>query len=774
MNQPKSFQLDQVPTKFGIGQPVRRSEDTRFVQGRGQYCDDITLEGQTHGFVVRSTVAAGRINALEVEAARKMPGVLLVLTGADLDQAQANHVPCLVQLQNRDGSDAVMPKRPVLASDAVRYVGEAVAFVVAETFAQARAAGEAVELDCDFDPAVVATATAGDAGQPQVHEQAPGNIAFDWQYGDADATDAAFADAAQVVTLDLVNNRVVANPMETRGANAVWDADAGKLTMYTGTQGGWIIRDTLAKKTLKIDPENVRIITPDVGGGFGMKTFVYPEHLMVGFAARACGRPVKWTGERAESFLSDAMGRDHVTHAELALDSGHRIQGLRVLTRANMGAQLSQFAPFIPTGAALKVVSGIYDVKNLTYRVLGLFTNTTPVDAYRGAGRPESIYMIERLVDKAARQCGLGPVEFRKLNLIPSEAMPFKTVAGNTYDTGEFAAILDASIERADLGGLDQRRAEAKKNGRRLGLGFGCYIESTMGDPDEYADIRFDGDQVKVMVGTQSNGQGHETAYAQVLAEKLGLDFDKIQVVMGDTDAIPVGGGTGGSRSLTVQAAAINVAGDGVIEKAKNLAADDMEVSAGDVVFEAGLLKVAGTDISTPLTKVASTHPGALDTRAKATMEDWSFPNGCHIAEVEIDEATGVARVARYTIMDDFGIVVNPMLVAGQVHGGVVQGIGQALYEGVVYDEDGQLLTGSFVDYGMPRADHFPAFEFNYLEVPCANNALGIKGCGEAGALAAPPAVMNAIVDALWDGDPNNVPAIDMPATPQKLWRAMQ
>ncbi|MFV2091723.1 MAG: xanthine dehydrogenase family protein molybdopterin-binding subunit, partial [Hyphomicrobiales bacterium] len=588
MSQVKSFETNQAPTQFGIGQPVRRTEDTRFLRGQGRYSDDITLDNQAYGFVVRSSVAAGRINRLDISAALAMPGVRLVLTGADLDAADANHVPCRVQLQNRDGSAAPMPKRPVLATDVVRYVGEAVAFVVADTFAQARAAGEAVELDCDYGAAVVATATADAPGQPQVHPQAPGNIAFDWHHGDVDATQKAFAGAARVFTLDLVNNRVVANPMEPRAANAVWDPHAGKLTMYTGTQGGWTLRDTLAKKSLKVAPENVRVVTPDVGGGFGMKVFVYPEHLMVGFAARACGRPVKWTGERAESFLSDVMGRDHVTHAELALDGDHRITGLRVVTRANMGAQLSQFAPYIPTGGALKVVTGIYAIKNLSYQVLGLFTNTTPVDAYRGAGRPESIYMIERLVDKAARQCGIDPAAFRKLNLISAAAMPYVPAAGETYDTGEFAAILDASVARAGLEGFADRRASAARDGKRLGVGLGCYIESTMGDPNEYADIRFADGEVTVMVGTQSNGQGHETAYAQVLADKLGVDFDSIRVVMGDTDAIPSGGGTGGSRSLTVQAAAINVTGDQVIDKARELAGQDMEVSAVDIVFGAG------------------------------------------------------------------------------------------------------------------------------------------------------------------------------------------
>lgn len=773
MNQPVHFSNAQTPTKFGVGQPVRRVEDVRFITGQGNYVDDIALDGQAHSYVLRSPLGAAKIIGIDFAHAAAMPGVLKVFDSAELEKSADNLVPIEVETDNRDGSKTEHKLRPVLATGQVRYVGEPVAFIVAETRTQARDAAEAIEVNYEMLDTVVSTGDADAPGQPLVFDDIPNNVAFDWQHGEDAAVDAAFAKAAHITRLNLINNRVVANSIETRAVNVDWDVASGQATVYANTQGGWSIKAFLANNILKIDKDNVQVITPDVGGGFGMKAFNYPEHALAALASRTIRRPVKWVGDRSESFLSDAMGRDHVTIAELALDANNRTIGLRVTTRANMGAYMGHFAAFIPTGAALKVLAGIYDVKVATYRVIAVYTNTTPVDAYRGAGRPESIYMIERLVDRAARERGMDPAEFRKLNLIPASAMPFKTVADEIYDTGEFVTVMDAACDRADVKGFAARKAGASSRGKRLGLGMSYYIESTMGDPQEFADIRFENCKVTLGVGTQSNGQGHETAYAQVLSEKLGIDFKDIEIIQGDTTRIPKGGGTGGSRSLTIQAAAINLASDDVIENGRNLAADELEASPSDIEFDAGALRVVGTDKSIKLMALAEKHPGALDARGMAEFDQWTFPNGCHIAEVEVDEQTGTPTVTKYTIVDDFGRVVNPMLVAGQVHGGVVQGIGQALTEHTVFDESGQLLTGSFMDYGMPRARDFPEFDFNYLEVPTKNNLMGIKGCGEAGSLASPPAVMNATCDAVWDGDAGHVPTVDMPATPQHIWSVM-
>ena len=537
---------------------------------------------------------------------------------------------------------------------------------------------------------------------------------------------------------------------------------------------------------LKVEPEKVRILTPDVGGGFGMKAFFYPEYAMAAWAARELGRPVKWTGERSETFLADVMGRDHVTEAALALDADHRIIGLKVETTANMGAYNNLFAPFIPTGAALKVLPGVYDVKSMVYRVKGVLTNTTPVDAYRGAGRPESIYLIERLVSAAAREVGLDPAEFRRRNFIGAAAMPFKTTAGEIYDSGEFAKVMDAALEAADWGGIGKRRGEAARRGRRRGIGMAYYIESTMGDPQEAARIEFAEDgMVDIVVGTQSNGQGHETAYAQVLNDRLGVPFEKVRVVQGDTAKLKWGGGTGGSRSLTAEGMAIRDASDIVIERGRHYASQELETAVADIEFarEAGEFRVIGTDRSIALLDLAQkartlpppagVEPGVsgLDAEAMAKIDAWTFPNGCHVCEVELDPDTGATRIVNYVAVDDFGVVLNPMLVAGQVHGGVVQGIGQALMEQAVYDEAGQLLTGSFMDYAMPHAADMPSMQVSTIEVPCKTNPMGVKGCGEAGSVASPAAVINALIDALAD---LGVRALDMPATPHRLWQLIQ
>ena len=762
-------------SKFGIGQPVRRVEDQRLVSGQGRYTDDIDLPGQAHGYVLRSPVAHGRITRLDVAAAKAAPGVLLVLTAADLDAG----LPCLIPIENRDGSGRADPRHPVLCRDEVNHVGDNVAFVVAETRAQAKDAAELIEVEYAEEPAVADTAKALAPGAAQVHPEAPGNLAFDWHYGNEDQVEAAFKAAARTVRLELVNNRVICNAMEPRACVAEFDRAAGKLTVHTCTQGGWGHRDVLAEN-LGLAPENVRVVTPDVGGGFGMKAFFYAEYSMASFAARALGRPVKWAAERGESFLSDTMGRDHVTVAELAFDADHRIQALRVNLVANMGAYYYAFAPYIPTGAALKVLPGVYDVKALSYGVKGVFTNTVPVDAYRGAGRPESIYCIERVMDYAADELGVDPVELRRKNFVRPEQMPFRTAAGELYDTGEFARVMDACLAKADWAGIGQRRAQARARGRRRGIGMCYYIESTMGDPTEHAAVEFKDDgTVEVLVGTQTNGQGHATAYAQVLHARLNVPFEKIRIVQGDTDRIKAGGGTGGSRSLTAQGVAINGAADLVVERGKAYAAQLFEAAAADIQFGDGTFRVAGTDKAVGIMELAAKaramapiagFEGGLDAAATTKLDAWTFPNGCHIAEVEVDPDTGTVAVVDYNIVDDFGVVLNPMLVEGQVHGGIVQGIGQALLEGAVYDEGGQLLTGSFMDYSMPRADNMPSFDFSTLEVPCRNNAMGVKGCGEAGSVGAPAAVINALVDAL---AADGVRHVDMPATPEKVWRLL-
>jgi len=764
--------------KFGIGQPVRRVEDQRLVTGRGRFTDDVNLPGQVYGFVVRSPHAHARIRRIDTSKAMAAPGVLAVLTAADVGGAS---IPCFVPITNRDGSKAPMPAHPILCRDKVRYVGDKVAFVVAETRAQARDAAELVEVDYEPLEAVVDTAAALGARVPPVHEECPGNLAFDWHFGDEQAVAAAFAKAARRVRLELVNNRLVCNPMEPRAAVAEWDAGAGKLTVHTCTQGGWAFRDVLAQN-LGLPKEKVRVVTPDVGGGFGMKAMFYGEYALCAFAARKLGRPVKWTSERGEAFLSDSQGRDHVTVAELAFDSDHRILGLKVDVVANMGAYYYFFAPFIPTGAALKVLPGVYDVKCLSYGVKAVFTNTVPVDAYRGAGRPESIYCIERLMDLAAAELGVDRLELRRKNFIRPEQMPFKTAAGEVYDSGDFERVMTAAVARADWQGFPVRRAEAARRGKLRGIGLCYYIESTMGNPVEHATVRFalDG-AVEVLVGTQSNGQGHETAYAQVLVDRLGVPFEKVRIVQGDTDAIADGGGTGGSRSLTAEGVAILEASDRVIEKGKIAAAHVFEAAVADIAFEGGTFRVAGTDRAIGIMELAervrvmASKPAGLeeglDASASIELDAWTFPNGCHVAEVEVDPETGVTRIVRYTVVDDFGVVVNPLLVEGQVHGGVVQGIGQALLEHTVYDRSGQLLTGSFMDYCMPRADDLPSFDFSTVEVRCRNNPLGVKGCGEAGSVGSCAAVINALVDAL---SPLGIRHVDMPALPEKVWRLAQ
>lgn len=767
-------------SKFGQSQPVRRVEDQRFITGKGRYTDDINLPGQVYGVMLRSPHAHAKILKIDTAAAQAAPGVLAVYTHADLKAANVGDLPCTIPLKNRDGSLRADPPRPALADGMVRHVGDPVAFVVAETTAQARDAAEMIEVDYDALPAAADMATAMEPGQPQIWPQVPNNRAFDWEIGDKAKIDALFASAAKTVKLTLENNRIVVASMEARVALAAFDKENGRFTLYTPTQGVWVQKKLLAK-ILGLPEEKFHVVTGDVGGGFGMKIFIYPEQVMTLFASRALGRPVKWTSDRGEAFLTDTHGRANLTHAEMALDKDHNFLALRIHNIADMGAYLSTYAPMIPTMAGTKVLSSVYRFQGVYSRVEGVFTNTVPVDAYRGAGRPESNYIMERLIDVAARELGIDRAELRRKNYIPPTAFPWTSAMGLTYDSGEFENTSNTALKAIDWAGFESRRAEAKKRGKRRGIGMAYYLEATGGAPTERAEIRFAEDGfVEVYVGTQSTGQGHETAYTQIVADQLGVDFDRIRILQGDSDAIPTGGGTGGARSLYSEGGAILKAKDGVIEKGKVVAADMLETAASDIEFAAGRFRVAGTDRDVGIIDVAQEarkrsnakagEAAGIDTAADWQVQAITFPNGCHACEVEIDEATGVAQVVRYVVADDMGKVINPTIVKGQIHGGVVQGVGQALYENVVYDADGQLLTGSFTDYCLPRADNFPEIEVILCEVPCKTNPLGVKGAGEAGAVGSAPATINALVDALAD---LGIKHVDMPATPQKLWRIL-
>uniref|UniRef100_UPI003D71A19F xanthine dehydrogenase family protein molybdopterin-binding subunit n=1 Tax=Azospirillum sp. TaxID=34012 RepID=UPI003D71A19F len=762
--------------KFGIGQAVPRTEDARLLTGGGRYTDDVSLPGQTHAVFVRSPHAHAAIRGIDADEARALPGVLGVFTVDDLDADGVGPIRCQSPLKNRDGSHYKAPQRPALARGRVRHVGDAVAVVVAETLDAARDAAELVMVDYDELPAVTDTAGALEPGQPQVWDEAPGNLCFDWETGDEAAADAAFAKADRVVSLDLVNNRVVASPMEGRACVGAVEDGTGRLVLHVSSQGVHSLRSQL-KSIFKVPEAQLRVITGDVGGGFGMKLFMYPEYVVTLFAARRLNRPVKWASERIEAFLSDDHGRDNVTTIKLALDRDGHFLGLKVDTVANLGAYLSNYGPFIPTDAGSAMLVGSYRTPALHVHVRGSFTNTQPVDAYRGAGRPEAAYMLERVIDHAARSLNLSPAEIRRRNFIPPEAMPYATPLGQTYDTGDFRQNLEDALAMADVAGLDARKAEAKRRGKRRGLGLSTYIEACSGGGPEQATVEIlkDGRAV-LMIGTQTNGQGHETAYKQILSDRLGIPPEDIEVVQGDTDRVSFGAGTGGSRSVPVGGAALAESARKVVEKATPLAAELLEAAAVDVEFTDGAFTIVGTDRSVSLKQVASMAAGmgavAFSEAARWTPPASTFPNGCHVCEVEVDPETGGVEVVRYTVVDDFGTVVNPALVKGQIHGGVAQGLGQALHERVVYDPDsGQLLSASFTDYSLPRAYDLPFVEVKLNSVPSTTNALGMKGAGEAGAIGAPPAVINALVDALSD---YGIEHVDMPATPEYLWRLIR
>jgi carbon-monoxide dehydrogenase large subunit len=769
-------------TKFGVAQSVRRVEDPRLLKGHGSYTDDITLPGTVQGVVLRSPHAAAKILSIDTAAAKALPGVLAIYTGADLEADGIGGLPCAVGLKSRDGSPAANPGHPVLAQGQVRHVGDPVAFIVAETSKAARDAAEAILVDYDILPSITDLATALDDGAPLVWDSIPNNRAFDWEIGQKDATEALFKQAAHVTRLTVVNNRIIVNSMEARAALAEYDAASGRFTLRTNTQGGWLLKDLISSAVFKLPAENFRIITPDVGGGFGMKIFLYAEHVLTCYAARKLGRPVKWASERSEAFLSDTHGRDNITLGELATDAQGKFLALRTHNVAGMGAYLSTFAPYIPTMAGTGVLASIYGFQAIYANVIGVFTNTVPVDAYRGAGRPEANYLVERLIDTAAAELKIDRIELRRRNIVPPSAMPYKTPVGKLYDSGDFTILLDAALKTTDWAGFEARRAAAAKRGMRRGIGLAYYLEATGGAPTERAEIRFaDDDFVDVFVGTQSTGQGHETAYVQLTVDKLGVPPEKVRVRQGDTDTIPTGGGTGGARSLYSEGQAILLTTASVIEKGKKAASEALEAAPADIVFEDGRFSVIGTDRGFDIITLAATQRArakngedvtTLDAAEVAKIDAHTFPNGCHIAEVEVDPETGVVKIVRYSVTDDVGKAVNPLIVRGQVHGGVAQGFGQAVLEHTAFDPDsGQLLSGSLMDYALPRADDLPDIEVDLIEVPCLSNPLGVKGAGEAGAVGSPPAVINAIIDAL---RPDGVTHIDMPATPENVWNTLE
>ncbi len=769
--------------KFGIGQPVLRTEDKRFITGTGRYTDDINLDGQVYVSFVRSPYAHAEITAIDITDARAADGVLGVLTGQDLLDGGVGDLPCNAPIPNRDNSSMVMTSHPALARGRVRHVGDPVVAVIAETPLQAKDAAELVMIDYAELPANADTARALAPDAPQIWDQVPRNLACDWEIGNEAAVDAAFADADRVVEVDLINQRVVVNSMEPRMAIGAID-DQGRYTLYTSSQGVHSLRGLIAERVFKVEPSQVHVITPDVGGGFGMKIFLYAEYVVALYAARRFGRPVKWTSERTEAFMSDSQGRDHVTKAKVALDADGRFLALKVHTIANLGAYLSTFGPFIPTAAGTQMLAGVYATPAIYAHVEAVYTNTVPVDAYRGAGRPEANYVMERVVNAVAIELGLSQDEIRRRNFIKPDQMPFKSALGHTYDSGDFEATMEKAMAMADYAGGEARKAQARARGKLYGLGMAYYIEACAGGNPETSRIEFDQDgaRVRLLIGTQNNGQGHETAYAQIIAENLGIPFENVQVVQGDSDLIATGGGTGGSRSVPVGGAATEAAAHAVIEKGKRIAGEMLEAAAGDIEFDDGTFAIAGTDRAVGIMQVAAEarkgtgladdEDHSLDASGTFQPPSATFPNGCHICEVEIDEDTGRVRIEKYSIVDDFGQVINPQMLLGQVHGGTVQGLGQALLENTIYDtESGQLTTGSFMDYCMPRADDTPFIAFDMNNVPCTTNPLGLKGAGEAGAIGAPPAIINAVIDAL---RPFGITSIDMPATPERVWRAIQ
>lgn len=782
------------PPKSGIGARVLRKEDKRFLTGNGRYMDDINRPGQAHAVFVRSPLAHGNLKGVDSGAALASDGVIAVLTGEDLAADGLGPLPCGWMIHSKDGSEMKAPAHPALALGKVRYVGESVAVVIGETLEAARAGAELVELDIDELPAVTdVVATLAD-GAPQIHDDVSGNLCYDWGLGDEAAAADAIKAAHHVTRLELRNNRLAPNAMETRAAIGEYDPIDGMHTLYVNSQNPHVHRLVLAAFVQLAPEHKLRVVSPDVGGGFGSKIFVYAEETICGWAARRVGRPVKWTATRSEAFLADAHGRDHASIAELAMDKEGNFLGLRVSTKANMGAYLSTFASSVPTWLYGTLLAGQYKTPAIYVEVQAAFTNTSCVDAYRGAGRPEATFLLERIVEKAAREIGMDPAELRRKNLIPKDAFPYESPVALVYDTGDYEASLDKALKMSDYAGFAARRTESEAKGKKRGIGLSCYIEACGLAPSqlagqlgagiglfESAEIRVNATGgVSVFTGTHSHGQGHETTFAQLVADRLGLDMDEVEIVQGDTAKVQYGLGTYGSRSLSVGGSAIHMATEKIVEKARKIAAHMMETTAEDVDFEQGLFTAKGTNKSMHFKEVAFSayvphnypleelEPG-LHESAYYDPANFTYPAGSYVCEVEVDPETGVVDILAFTAVDDFGRIVNPTIVEGQVHGGVAQGIGQAMLEHCIYDEEtGQLVTGSYMDYAMPRADDLPDFDLGFTETPCTHNPLGVKGCGEAGAIGSTPALINAITDAIGHED------IAMPATPQKVWQAMQ
>ncbi len=756
--------------KFGIGDSVRRVEDPRLLTGGGRYTDDTKLStpaARLH--VLRSPHAHADIKSIDISAAKKAPGVLLVLTGDDVTKAGFGDVPCLVPLQNRDGSERADTSRPMLAKGRVRHVGDPVALVVAETLEQAKDAAELIEVDYKARPHVVGTFEAAQPGAPLVHDHIKSNIVFDWEMGDRAATEAAFAKADRVVTLRLVNQRLVVNSMEPRGAICEYDARDDRSTLWVSSQGVSMIRPVVADMILKIGSPKLRVRTGDVGGGFGMKIFVHPEYPMVVWASRELKRTVKWIPDRQEAFQSDVQGRDHVSIAEMALDKDCRFIGERITTYAALGAYLSHFSAFIPTLAGSSMLNGLYTTPAIYVNVKGVMTNTVPTDAYRGAGRPEASYLMERFVDHIARETGKTPDEIRAINFIKPTQLPYKTALGDSYDSGDFETVMRKGMEKADWKGFPARRAQSAARGKWRGIGMATYVEKCSGGNPETVKAQFNADStLTLFTGNQTNGQGHETALSQIASAQLGIDVEQIHLVQGDSDVVPEGF-TGGSRTIAINGAATVGVADKIIAKGKQVAASVLEASAADIDYKDGSFRIVGTDRSVSLFEIAKANKGALDDEFTRTPEADTFPNGCHICELEIDPDTGTLEILNYSVMDDFGRALNPLLLQGQIHGGVGQGVGQALTEKTIYDaESGQLVSGSFMDYAFPRADIVPPVKFEMHNSLCTTNPLGVKGAGEAGAIGAPPSVVNAIVDAIHAH--TGVKHVDMPVTAASLW----
>ncbi len=775
----------------GIGAAVRRKEDFRFVTGKGQYTDDIVRAGQTACYFVRSPHAHARIKRVDTAVAKGMPGVVGVLTGADLANDKIGSLICGWMITSKDGSPMKMAPHPAIAKDKANYVGDPVAVVVAETLAQAKDAAERVQVDYEVLPAVADPAKAQAPGAPAIHELAPRNTIYEWHLGDAQAVEAAFRSARHVTKLDIVNNRLVPNAIEPRAAIGEYDIGTDSYTLWNTTQNPHVARLVISAFVGVAPEHKLRVIAPDVGGGFGSKIFIYPEEVVTLWASKRVGRPVKWVSERMEAFVADAHGRDHVTHAEMAFDADNRICGLRVKTIANLGAYMSTFSSSVPTYLYATLLSGQYRIPNIYCEVDAVYTNTVPVDAYRGAGRPEATFVVERLMEVSARELGVDPAELRKKNFITQ--FPYQTPVIMTYDAGNYNASLTKALELHDYKNFGKRKRDSARNGKLRGIGFSTYIEACGIAPSqavgslgagvglwESAEVRVNPTgSVEVLTGSHSHGQGHETTFAQLVSERLGIPLDNISIVHGDTDKVQFGMGTYGSRSAAVGMSAIVRALDKVEAKAKKVASHLMEASESDIVFKDGKFTVAGTDKSAAWGDVAlhayiahkfsgaELEPG-LKEGAFYDPTNFTFPAGCHICEVEIDPETGRTEVVGWTAVDDFGVVINPMIVEGQVHGGIAQGVGQALLEGAIYDGNGQLVTGSFNDYCMPRADDLPSYKVDMTVTRCPSNPLGVKGCGEAGAIAAPAAVINAVTDAI--GAEN----IAMPATPAAVWRAVQ